>query len=160
MKEAAILEEKRTLAEVEKKYRADEERERMKVENRRKEATKSRDFNNWLIQKKMKEKEDERIADIALRQKYLSDNEIQRSKDLESQMLHKQKITNTREYLDKQIQEVRTNRKNEYALTPLEVKLNKVNAFKSVKNDMLDLYYNQIMVLERPFNMLCVGFDR
>ena len=138
IKEEAIREEQRTLRDIEKKFKADDDRERMKVENRKRELQKSIQVNRGLDERKKSEIEADREKDRKLKLKYEMDNradEIKRKKELQDKQL---KIEKTRSMLDEQVAIRMRAVKNESALTQLEVSLNR-DLITKVEEDK-DLY--------------------
>lgn len=138
IKEEAIREEQRTLRDIEKKFKADDDRERMKIENRKRELQKSIQVNRGLDERKRLEIEADKEKDRKLKLKYEMDNradEVKRRKELQEKQL---KIEKTRSMLDEQVAIRMRAVKNESALTQLEVSLNK-DLITKVEEDK-DLY--------------------
>ena len=129
LKEEAIREEKRILRDIEKKFKMDDEKERLKVENRRKELLRSQEVNKSLDEMKRMAKEREKANDLQLKIKYENDNMLE-SKKMQIQAQEKMiKIKQTRDALDAQVYMKTNSKRNEASLTPLEISLNKVNTF-------------------------------
>ena len=129
LKEEAIREEKRILRDIEKKFKMDDEKERLKVENRRKELLRSQEVNKNLDEMKRMAKEREKANDLQLKIKYENDNMLE-SKKMQIQAQEKMiKIKQTRDALDAQVYMKTNSKRNEASLTPLEISLNKVNTF-------------------------------
>jgi len=125
LKEDAIREEQRILRDIEKKFRADDERERMKVETRKKELLKSMEVNRGLENQKQRAKEMERENDRRLRLKFESDLKIDEERKqamLRAKMTKQQAI---KDELDAQMAFRMHGKKNESMLTPLEASLNR-----------------------------------
>jgi hypothetical protein len=129
LKEEAIREEQRILRDIEKKFKQDDEKERLKVENRRKELLRSQEVNKNLDEMKRTAKEREKANDLQLKIKYENDNMLE-SKKMQIQTQEKMiKIKQTRDALDAQVLMKTNSKRNEASLTPLEISLNKVNTF-------------------------------
>ena len=128
IKEEAIREEQRTLRDIEKKFKSDDDRERMKQETRKREILRSVEVNRELDERKKQAKEIERANGIKMRLKFEEENRVEEAK--KAKLLREKQVVSkaTREMLDAQVSVRMQGVKNEAALTALEVALNRVSA--------------------------------
>lgn len=125
LKEEAIREEQRILRDIEKKFRSDDERERMKVETRKRELMKSMEVNRQLEDQKRIAKEQERENDRNRRLKIEADLRVEEER---KQLLLREKMAKQqaiKDQLDAQLATRMQGKKNESMLTPLEASLNR-----------------------------------
>ena len=125
LKDEAIREEQRILRDIEKKFRSDDERERMKVETRKRELMKSMEVNRQLEDQKRIAKEQERENDRNRRLKIEADLRVEEERKqlfLREKMAKQQAI---KDQLDAQLATRMQSKKNESMLTPLEASLNR-----------------------------------
>jgi len=114
-----------TASNMEKKYRADEEKERVKEEHRRREMQKSLIANQMIVDRKKQEAAEARAQDRALGERFRrerSEEEIQRAEDLR---VKREKMRAMRSMLDDQMAIRAQGVKDEGSLTNLEANLNK-----------------------------------
>lgn len=126
----AILEQQKaeetlTLSNMEKKYRDDEEKERIKQEKRRIEMEKSKEFNLMLIEKKAKQKREERERDIQHRLR--CEREAQEAKIKEAKKAEEKRLAmaELKLKLDSQVQHRHQQIRDKGALSDIEKELNK-----------------------------------
>ena len=125
MKEDMIREEQRTLREIEKKYRLDDEREREKREKRKNDLVQAMAINKQLGENRRIEQQQEKDRERQLKLKYENDNRVEDER--QRKMAHEKhmRIKEMREALDDQVNLRMQSKRNESALTALEISLNK-----------------------------------
>jgi hypothetical protein len=147
LKEEAIREEQRILKDIEKKFRSDDERERMKVETRKRELLKSMEVNRQLEDQKRMVKEQERVNDHNRRLKIEADLRAEEGRKqlfLREKMVKQQAI---KDQLDAQLAMRMQGKKNESMLTPLEASLNRKLIDKVEKDPSL---YMKVLEKVKP----------
>lgn len=111
--------------EAEKKFQMDDEREKCKLEIRRKEAMKSLHVNLQLMETKRLMKEKERDTEKSLKLKYDNDTRIMVHEERKAIEEKFAKARSTREYLDAQVSVRAQNKLSESLLSQREIAFNK-----------------------------------
>jgi hypothetical protein len=131
-----LEEERRTLADIEKKFAADDLRERTKIENRKLRMQEDMKANEAIIARKAKEKEDERMRNVALRERYKKETAEEAAEKFTKAEMHNKKMAQARLMLDDQVRLQRQKFSDEGALSSLEAGLNKSLIQRLEKDDV------------------------
>jgi len=118
-------EESLTLSNMEKKYRDDEEKERVKQEKRRIEMEKSKEFNLMLIEKKARQKQEERERDIQHRLRCERDAQESKIKEAKKAEEKRLAMAELKIKLDSQVHFRHQQIRDKGALSDIEKELNK-----------------------------------
>ena len=148
----------KVMNEVDKKNRGDEERELLKVEIRKKEMMRSREFNLTLIDKKQRIKDEERKKDLEMRARMEAELVEQKSRERSLLEAKRIKMIDLKINLDKQVSQ--RHQVQEFSkgpgLSSLEISLNQA-IIKKIENDP-DLFEKVLERVKPPPQATSTGF--
>ena len=121
LKDEMIAEEQRTMREVQKKYRLDDEKERQKKEDHRKALVEAMEINREMGEKRRMQQQQEKERDRELKLKYQNDNRIEDERQRKIAQEKSMRIKEMRDALDEQVLFRMSGKRNESSLTPLEI---------------------------------------